>query len=266
MIRTIATVVLSGVLCLSNPVDRLVFTHSGNAAVGEMYSEQAFISLKVKNQQYINALKALGFYKNDSKDEAVNARNAILRFQCDNNLTADGVRGNRFKSAIIKRLMINGSYTHPDKIAAPPSEGYWITINQTRRILTLYEGTTVIKKYPVAIGKDSTSTPEGKFKIVIKGKNPVWINPETKERVKGGTSKNPLGYRWMGLSAGKGYKYGIHGNNSPYSIGRETSKGCIRMINSDVNELYDIIPKGTFVWIGRDSTLKKWGVRQDSHY
>ncbi len=214
------------------------------------------------SRPYVNALKTLGFYQIDHIRDAVNYRNAILRFQCDNNLTADGIAGHRFESAVINRLTINGRYDHPDNVAAPPSEGYWITINQTKRILTLYQGGDVVRKFPVAIGKNTTSTPEGKFSLVIKGKNPVWINPETKERVKGGTAKNPLGYRWLGLSPGKGYKYGIHGNNSPYSIGLEISKGCIRMINSDIRELYDVIPTGTAVWIGKDHTLRKWGVKQ----
>jgi len=220
----------------------------------------------VSSTEYLNALKAMGYYKNDYKDTHINIRNAVLRFQSDCNLTADGVQGPKFKSAMIKRLMMSSSYRSPDIIAKAPSSGRWIAINLTKRTLTLYRGKTVIRKYPIAIGKESYRTPQGKFYVYLKRKNPYWTGGRHAEPVAGGSPKNPLGLRWIGLSPGKGNYYGIHGNSSPYSIGRAVSKGCIRMINSDVLSLYDIVPLKTPVWIGEDSTLRKWGVTQESFY
>jgi hypothetical protein len=52
---------------------------------------------------------------------------------------------------------------------------------------------------------------------------------------------NPLGPRWIGLSR-KGY--GIHGASNPRSIGRAVSHGCIRMHNSDVKELFELVAVG----------------------
>ncbi|MHB1391841.1 MAG: L,D-transpeptidase [Clostridia bacterium] len=155
----------------------------------------------LSSYQYIEALKSMGYYKLDYKDKNINIRNAILRFQSDCNLTADGVQGKRFKSAMIKRLMVNSNFRSPDIIAKAPSNGRWITINRTKKTLTLYMG-----------------------------------------------------------------KNGIHGNNSPYSIGRAVSKGCIRMINTDVLGLCNMVSIGTPVWIGNDETLRKWGVTQKSFY
>lgn len=226
--------------------------------------EEVFSALN--SYEYLDALKSMGYYKYDYKDENINMRNAVLRFQSACNLHADGIQGPQFKSAMIKRLILGGSFTPTDIVTRPASKGKWIAINRTKRILTLYYGKTVIKKYPVAIGKDSAKTPQGKFYVYLKRKNPMWTGGRHSKPVPGGSPKNPLGKRWIGLSPGKGNLYGIHGNNSPYSIGGRVSKGCVRMINSDVHELYDLVPVGTPVWIGDDSTLRKWGVYQKSFY
>lgn len=75
-----------------------------------------------------------------------------------------------------------------------------------------------------------TPTPTGEYTIINKQPNP------------GG----PYGTMWMGLSRPH---YGIHGTNNPSSIGKNVSKGCIRMYNKDVNELASLVPIGTNVWI-----------------
>lgn len=226
--------------------------------------EEAFSELN--SYSYKEAMKSMGYYKYDYKDENINIRNAVLRFQSNCNLTADGIQGPQFKSAMIKRLTLNSSYSYQDIIARAPSSGKWIAINRTKKILTLYSGKTVIRKYPIAIGRDSARTPQGKFYVYLKRKNPMWTGGKNAKPVLGGSPQNPLGQRWIGLSLGKGNLYGIHGNNSPYSIGRQVSKGCIRMINSDVQGLYSMISMGTPVWIGNDETLRKWGVTQQSFY
>lgn len=224
--------------------------------------EEVFSGLN--NYEYIKELKAMGYYKQDYKDESINIRNATLRFQSDCNLHADGIQGPQFKSAMLKRLSLNTKFRSTDIIARAPSKGHWIAVNSTKRILTLYYGKTVVKKYPIAIGKDTNKTPEGKFYVYLKRKNPMWSPGGGAKPVAGGSPENPLGTRWIGLSVGKGNIYGIHGNNSPYSIGWRVSKGCIRMINSDVLSLYSMISVGIPVWIGSEDTLRKWGVTQKS--
>lgn len=99
------------------------------------------------------------------------------------------------------------------------------------RLVVLMQGQK-IKEYPVAVGNPSTPTPVGEYQVVYKGKD--W-----------GTAFGP---RWLGLNVPWGY-YGIHGTNKSYSIGQHLSHGCIRMLNSDVIELFDIIPVGTKVTI-----------------
>jgi hypothetical protein len=49
------------------------------------------------------------------------------------------------------------------------------------------------------------------------------------------------------LNLGNGYA--IHGTNQPSSIGRSVSHGCIRMRNSDIAALFEMVPVGTPVYI-----------------
>jgi len=109
---------------------------------------------------------------------------------------------------------------------------YRITINTKTHTLTLFRDNIVYKTYTVAVGKASTPTPKGTFKIINRAVNP------------GG----PFGTRWLGLNAPNG-DYGIHGTNDPSSIGKNISNGCIRMFNNQVIELSNLVPIGTVVTI-----------------
>jgi LysM repeat protein len=112
--------------------------------------------------------------------------------------------------------------------------GTRLTINTTLRRLYHYRGGELVKVYPVAVGKPSTPTPTGDYKIITKILNPGGV----------------LGTRWMGLSI-PGGNYGIHGTNNPSSIGTAVSLGCIRMHNHNVEELFPQVNIGTPVHITR---------------
>lgn len=122
-----------------------------------------------------------------------------------------------------------------------------LVVSFTAHTITLYEGDTILKAWPVAVGKPASPSPEGKFVIVNRIENPVWYTPG---KVVGPGRTNPLGTRWMGLSV-KGY--GIHGTNMPRSIGKDASHGCIRMRNQDVEELFGMVEPGIPVELIRDA-------------
>ncbi len=123
-----------------------------------------------------------------------------------------------------------------------------IRINLASRILTLYQGNTKIRMYPVGVGKTTTPTPIGYYKVIEKDVNPVWTDPENlTNRIESGDD-NPLGYRWLGFYS----TYGIHGTNRPYSIGGYVSNGCVRMHEEDVEDLYTHVSVGTAVEIYYD--------------
>ena len=58
--------------------------------------------------------------------------------------------------------------------------------------------------------------------------------------------------RWIGFDNSAEYRgFGIHGTIDPTSVGQEESSGCVRMLQADVELLYDWIPEGTTVVIRR---------------
>lgn len=124
-----------------------------------------------------------------------------------------------------------------------------IVINIAARTLSHYTGGVLVKEYPIAIGKPSTPSPLGEFEVIEKIINPWWF-PTTPgmEPVPSGPA-NPLGYRWIGFAS----TYGVHGTNMPWSVGTAASKGCIRMLEEDVEELFPHVFLGTPVTIIYDT-------------
>lgn len=119
-----------------------------------------------------------------------------------------------------------------------------ISINLAARSLALFEGTEKIRLYPIGPGTPYTPTPVGYYKIQSKDVNPSWTSPSTGKTIPSGPDC-PLGYRWMQIQG----NYGIHGTNNPDSIGHYVSNGCIRMLEKDVEALFDLVKIGTPVEI-----------------
>jgi len=130
--------------------------------------------------------------------------------------------------------------------------GKWsVKVIKSEFRLYLYDGKELFKIYNVGIGRQGR-TPTGTFKITTKQKEPVWYN--NGRSIPYGDKENVLGTRWMALTpTGDTDKnlsgYGIHGTWLPETIGTESSNGCIRMRNEEVNELYSILPYKTEVTI-----------------
>ncbi|TML48437.1 MAG: L,D-transpeptidase, partial [Actinobacteria bacterium] len=96
----------------------------------------------------------------------------------------------------------------------------------------------------------SYPTPLGRFRVVVKWRNPWWYPPSSRwaqglKPVPPGPG-NPLGTRWMGLSAPG---VGIHGTPDAASIGYSASHGCIRMRIPDAEWLFRHVRIGTTVFI-----------------
>jgi lipoprotein-anchoring transpeptidase ErfK/SrfK len=126
-----------------------------------------------------------------------------------------------------------------------------IVIHRAVNRLYLYSGTRLVRVFPVATGQAAWPTPLGHFQIVVKQKNPWWF-PPTQDSWAAGAKPvppgpgNPLGTRWMGLSAPG---VGIHGTSEPWSIGHSESHGCIRMQIASAEWLFNRVRIGTPVFI-----------------
>lgn len=147
----------------------------------------------------------------------------------------------------------------PVAAAQKPHSERQIVVSIPDRKLALIEDGAVKKVFPVAVGKQSTPSPTGSFRIVNRVANPTYYHAG--KIVPSGPS-NPVGTRWMGLSE---HGYGIHGTNAPGSIGKAASHGCIRMARHDLEELFALVEVGDAVEIRaeRDEvTARLFGIDQ----
>ena len=130
-----------------------------------------------------------------------------------------------------------------------------IVIRRASNELFLYRGSgpkgmLVERKFGVATGMASYPTPLGSFTLVDKQRDPWWYPPDSDwaagaQPVPPGPG-NPLGTRWMGLSEPL---IGIHGTPDAASIGYSASHGCIRMLVSEAELLFERVEEGTPVFI-----------------
>jgi lipoprotein-anchoring transpeptidase ErfK/SrfK len=123
-----------------------------------------------------------------------------------------------------------------------------IVVSIPDRKLAVLESGRVVKIFSTAVGAPRTPSPSGSYHIVQRISDPTWY---TKGKVVPPGKSNPIGTRWLGLSV-KGY--GIHGTNSPSSIGHNVSHGCIRMRNRDVEQLFDMVAVGDAVELYQERT------------
>jgi lipoprotein-anchoring transpeptidase ErfK/SrfK len=128
--------------------------------------------------------------------------------------------------------------------------GKTIVVDRTTNELFLYDGFELEHSYHVATAAAGYVTPSGEWTIIDKRENPTWTNPapdtwgaDLPASIPPGPG-NPLGTRALYLDA-PGIR--IHGTYDVSSIGTHASHGCIRMLMSDVEQIYPLVPIGTRV-------------------
>jgi lipoprotein-anchoring transpeptidase ErfK/SrfK len=119
---------------------------------------------------------------------------------------------------------------------------FCILVDKSQNTLILKTNEEVVKTYIVSTGANNC-TPTGTFKIIEKIVNPPWYKPGG-GLVPAGSPENILGTRWLGINK---EGYGIHGTTEPKSLGKQVTAGCVRMSNTDVEELFSIVGKDTEV-------------------
>ena len=152
-----------------------------------------------------------------------------------------------------------------------------VDIDISEQRLYLYEGSTLIKSYPVYSSyfgegeiENSYKTPLGKHAVeqMIGQNNPkntIYVNRESYSQIADIISEavdneeDFITSRVMWLTGLEpGFNQGgnrdsfnrfiyIHGTHEEGLIGKKASHGCIRMLNHDVIELFDLLDKGTKV-------------------
>ncbi len=128
--------------------------------------------------------------------------------------------------------------------------GTAIVIMRESKQLRYFNRARLVRTFGVATGQSQFPTPTGNFEIVTLQRNPWWYPPPSDwaadaDPVPPGPG-NPLGTRWMGLSAPY---VGIHGTPDAASIGYSASHGCIRMRIPEAEWLFNHVELGTPVFI-----------------
>jgi len=189
---------------------------------------------------------------------AVNAR-VFLRHMRP--WTTEGSRGQKLRKALAVNAIraafkANRRFAVKIPLKAIPRHvtkkhfGPVIVIRRGSNRLYLYKGSRFWRRFGVATGQAVYPTPLGRFEIAVKWTNPWWYPPNSPwargaNPIPPGPG-NPLGTRWMGLSAPG---VGIHGTPNSSSIGYSLSHGCIRMYIPDAEWLFKRVKIGTPVFI-----------------
>jgi lipoprotein-anchoring transpeptidase ErfK/SrfK len=134
-----------------------------------------------------------------------------------------------------------------------------VIVDTHNKFLYLIDGKDRATRYGIGVGREGFGW-SGVVKVGRKAEWPGWTPPpemRAREARKGhilpafqpGGEDNPLGARALYLhnKAGHDTAFRIHGTNQPWSIGQNMSSGCIRMMNKDVEHLYDRVPVGSKV-------------------
>ncbi|MBV9489004.1 MAG: murein L,D-transpeptidase, partial [Verrucomicrobia bacterium] len=137
----------------------------------------------------------------------------------------------------------------------PQLAGRILKVDTRYRMLDVIDGNRLVCSFPITPGSKRLPAPIGTWKIVGIATLP-WFRWDEAMLEHGQRSddyynlppgpRNPVGVVWIGLSK-RGI--GIHGTNSPGTIGRSGSHGCIRLANWDAARIINEVTGGMTVQI-----------------
>jgi lipoprotein-anchoring transpeptidase ErfK/SrfK len=147
-------------------------------------------------------------------------------------------------------------YSPTRQVVADPTgaAGGTIVVDTRAKYLYFVLGDGKAMRYGIGVGREGFGW-KGETVVGRKAEWPDWHPPaEMRQRqpylpaYMPGGPKNPLGARALYLHQDeKDTLFRIHGTFETWSIGRNVSSGCIRLLNDDVIDLYDRVPVGARV-------------------
>ncbi len=146
---------------------------------------------------------------------------------------------------------LKGDNIYPGAKLKIPNVPVSILVEKSKFRLNVFFGDLLLRRYHVGLGKNN-KTPEGDFRIKTRLIDPPWFKPGV-GALPPEHPENILGTRWLGFAEKEGFPeaatFGIHGTREDDSIGTESSNGCVRMHNNEVEELFEWISEGVVVTI-----------------
>ena len=155
----------------------------------------------------------------------------------------------------------------PSRFVLPDASRSGLVVNVAEMRVYFYpQDGSVVRTWPISIGRVGWDTPLGETSIVRKKAYPTWYPPESIReeaamdgnplpRVVGPGPDNPLGSHALYLGFPQ---YLIHGTNKPFSIGMRVSHGCVRMYPEHIVELFELVKTGTPVTLVHQGVKAGW--------
>ena len=223
-----------------------------SAAALELYAK-VMNDADLHSEEWFHAAHAIGkenVRKIFSREPTEDSK--FYRVEKGDTLTSIGIELNTTMGLLTRANSIeeNTSLRLNQTLKYTPKDFSIVVERSTARIYLLDEG-SVFQVYRCGLGKSTNPTTPGRYRIGNKEKNPTWFRPGGSP-VPPGDPENELGTRWMPLipeEEGLPTDLGIHGTIRPDSIGKFESMGCPRMLNEEVEELWDLVVRSTPVAI-----------------
>lgn len=145
---------------------------------------------------------------------------------------------------------LSGEVIHPGQTLRVPLDKARMLVDLDGHWAVYLVGDEVVDGWEVGVGKPGNETRAGEYRVGDKRRDPMWF-PVGQAPVPFGDARNPLGTRWIEFETADGQPthLGFHGTNEPNSVGGDTSQGCLRMRNGDVEQLFEILPQGAAVLV-----------------
>jgi len=167
-------------------------------------------------------------------------------------LISIGIKLNTTQALLMRANNLSeGQTLSPGQRLKYTPKDFRIVIERSTCRIFLLDGRGVFKMYRTGLGMPGHETTPGKYIIGVKEKDPVW-HKQGAAPIPAGDPANELGTRWMPLvpqEPNLPKDLGIHGTIAPDSIGKYSSHGCARMLNEEVEELWDLVVRSTPVAI-----------------
>lgn len=151
------------------------------------------------------------------------------------------------------------------KIEKLTTQGPYLIVNTTDNRFYLYNGKELIREGRCSTGKDTRlidgkkewlfKTPRGVHKVKGKQKNPVWAKPnwafiEEGRPIPPAGDESRFDSSTLGdykLDIGDGYM--VHGTIWKRMMGLKVTHGCVRLLDDDLEAVYNTLPIGSKVII-----------------
>jgi len=229
------------------PFTTYTITEENRSALGAMASEPADLALQ-KRLPYVTLGELLG--------ERFHTKEAFLQ---DLNPAVDLNRAPAGTVLVVPNVDRPFDSTRfPSRYSAAPAsvkETRSVLVDTRERMLHVHEAGRLIAAFPITPGSETNPAPPGNWKIVRAVPWPWYrYDKGVLERGERTTEffnlppgpNSPVGILWAGLNR---QSIGIHGTNSPETIGRAGSAGCIRLANWDAATFYTYVGNGVPVTI-----------------